>query len=232
MNRVDLAGGASQSETSPGTTSSGMRGLSSAAAKQRLVEFGPNEIRRERGVSSLPALALVMDPPEEDVLQRPPRHPDEPMLGRPQWRFIVITGVLEATVTLSVFVSVLIARDLAAARNLAFSTLVFCELFRAFAARSTTRVFWEVGAFTNVRLLAVVACSALFQLGIHHIPATQTIFDTQPLSAVDGAVTLLVALIPVTAIEVGKLVARWRRRSELTGTSASPPRTTRGFHPR
>jgi Ca2+-transporting ATPase len=53
MNRVDLAGGASQSETSPGTTSSGMRGLSSAAAKQRLVEFGPNEIRRERGVSSL-----------------------------------------------------------------------------------------------------------------------------------------------------------------------------------
>jgi Ca2+-transporting ATPase len=159
----------------------------------------------------LPALALVMDPPEEDVLQRPPRHPDEPMLGRPQWRFIVITGVLEATVTLSVFVSVLIARDLAAARNLAFSTLVFCELFRAFAARSTTRVFWEVGAFTNVRLLAVVACSALFQLEIHHIPATQEIFDIQPLSAWDCAVTLLVALVPVTAIEVGKLLARWRR---------------------
>lgn len=38
--------------------------------------------------------------------------------------------------------------------GLAFSVLVFAELFRAFAARSTTRLFWEVGAFTNIRLVA------------------------------------------------------------------------------
>ena len=104
----------------------------------------------------LPALALVVDPPEEDVLQRPPRHPDEPMLGRAQWRFIIAVGLLEAAATLGVFVWALNARDLAEARTLAFSTLVFGELFRAFAARSTTRLFWEVGAFTNLRLLAVV----------------------------------------------------------------------------
>jgi Ca2+-transporting ATPase len=104
----------------------------------------------------LPALALVVDPSEDDVLQRPPRHPDEPMLGRAEWRFIITTGLLQATATLGVFVWALNARDLSEARNLAFSVLVFGELFRAFAARSTTRVFWEVGAFTNVRLLAVV----------------------------------------------------------------------------
>jgi Ca2+-transporting ATPase len=69
----------------------------------------------------LPALALVVDPPEADVLQRPPRHPDEPMLGRAQWRFIVTTGLLQDVATLGVFVWALNARDLTEARNLAFS---------------------------------------------------------------------------------------------------------------
>lgn len=37
----------------------------------------------QRVTDGFPALALVVDPPEEGVLQRPPRHPDEPMPGRP-----------------------------------------------------------------------------------------------------------------------------------------------------
>ncbi len=163
----------------------------------------------------LPALALVVDPPEEDVLRRPPRHPDEPMLGRPQWQFIVTTGLLQAVATLAVFVWALNARDLVEARNLAFSVLVFGELFRAFAARSTTRVFWEVGAFTNIRLLGVVVFSVLLQLGIHHIPAAQAVFEIGPLSAADCALTLLVAMGPVTVIEVTKLVRRWSGRGDV-----------------
>ncbi len=162
----------------------------------------------------LPALALVVDPPEDDVLQRPPRHPDEPMLGRAQWRFIITTGLLQAAATLGVFVWALKARDLSEARNLAFSTLVFGELFRAFAARSTTRVFWETGVFTNVRLLGVVLFSVLMQLGIHYIPAAQEVFKVGPLSAADCALTLLVALGPVTVIEVSKLVRRWHARGK------------------
>ena len=158
----------------------------------------------------LPAIALIFDPPEEDVLQRPPRHPDEPMLGRAQWRFVVTTGLLQAASTLGIFVWALNARGLPDARSLTFSALVFGELFRAFAARSTTRVFWEVGAFTNMRLLAVVLFSVLLQLGLHHIPAAQAVFEIGPLSAADSALTVLVALGPVTVIEVSKLVRRWR----------------------
>ena len=165
----------------------------------------------------LPALALVVDPPEDDVLQRPPRHPDEPMLGRAEWRFIITTGLLQAAATLGVFVWALNARDLSEARNLAFSVLVFGELFRAFAARSTTKVFWEVGAFTNVRLLGVVVFSVLMQLGIHYIPAAQAVFEVGPLSTADCALTLLVALGPVTVIEVSKLLRRWMAAQRVTG---------------
>jgi len=162
----------------------------------------------------LPALALVMDPADEDVLNRPPRHPEEPMLGRAQWNYIVLTGLLQAAATLGTFAWALESRDLTEARNLAFSVLVFGELFRAFAARSTTRTFWEVGAFTNLRLLGVVLFSIFVQLGIHHIPATQVFFEIGALSLADCALTVLVALCPVTVIEVQKLVRRGRRTTQ------------------
>ena len=134
------------------------------------------------------------------------------MLGRREWQFIVATGLLQAAVTLGVFVWALQARDLVEARNLAFSVLVFGELLRAFAARSTTRLFWEVGAFTNLRLLGVVVLSVVLQIGIHHIPAAQEIFEIGALSAADCALTLLIGLCPVTVIELAKLARRWGAR--------------------
>lgn len=160
----------------------------------------------------VPALALVLDPPEQDVLMRPPRSPEEPMLGRVQWRFIVLTGVLQAAVTLSVYLWALETRELPEARNLAFSVLVFGELFRALAARSTDKVFWEVGVFTNVRLLIVVVLSVLLQYALHHIPIAQRMLDITPLSARDCALTIGAGLVPVTVIELTKLLRRVRHR--------------------
>jgi Ca2+-transporting ATPase len=115
---------------------------------------------------------------------------------------------LEACATLAIFVWGLHARDLDQARSLAFSTLVFAELFRAFAARSPTRLYGEVGAFTNVRLLALVVVSVALQLGIQYLPAARSLFGIGPLSLAHWAVTLIVALVPVTAIEMAKLVQR------------------------
>jgi P-type Ca2+ transporter type 2C len=156
----------------------------------------------------LPALALVMDPADEDVLSRPPRPPGEPMLGRAQWQFIVTTGILEAATTLAIFVWALASRDVTEARSLAFTTLVCAELFRSFAARSTTRIFWEVGPFTNLRLLGVVGVSALMQVAIHYIPVTQTFFEIGTLPVADGALAVIAGLCPVTIIEVQKLLRR------------------------
>jgi len=171
----------------------------------------------------LPALALVMDPVDEDVLSRPPRRPDEPMLGRAEWRSIVLIGLLEATATLGVFAWALESRSVGDARSLAFTALVFCELFRAFAARSSTRIFWKVGAFTNLRLLAVVIVSVLLQLSIHWFGVTERFFQITALSPSDCLLTLLVGLCPVTLIELQKLARAAR------GTPRAPS-ADRGSH--
>jgi len=157
-----------------------------------------------------PALALVMDPPDSDALRRPPRPPAEPMLGRREWKGIAAAGILEAAVVLGVFVWGLRAGDVGLARGLAFNTLVMSELFRAFAARSPTRLFGQVGIFTNLRLVVIVFASALLQFALHQIPALVSLFQLPDLSAARWALALLLGLVPVSAIELAKLARRPR----------------------
>jgi len=156
----------------------------------------------------LPALALVMDPPEPDLLDRPPRSPTEAMLGRTEWFRVMFRGLLQAVVALSVFAWALSRGDVTAARTLAFSTLVFGELFRAFSARSTTRLFWEVGVFTNLRLIGVVLVSASLQFAIHYFPATRELFRVNALTINHALLAMGLGLIPVTVIELAKLARR------------------------
>jgi Ca2+-transporting ATPase len=166
----------------------------------------------------LPALALVLEPPSPDVMRRQPRSPSEPMLGLPEWTAVGVTGLAEGVVVLGAFVWSLRAGDVARARTLAFGTLVFCELFRAFGARSRSQLLWELGLLTNVRLLAVVVVSVGVQLALHHVTGLRALFQLAPLSSYQTLVCLGLGLIPVTGVELGKL---WRRRG-ITGTAPPP----------
>jgi Ca2+-transporting ATPase len=154
-----------------------------------------------------------MDPAAGDVLDRPPRRPGEPMLRLREWGFIVTMALLDAAVVLGVYVSTLHTHGLDAARNLTFSTLVFVELFRSFAARHPERIFWEVGAWTNLRLVAVVALTGAMQVALHYVPVMQQLFHVAPLSVADLALAVGLGLVPVTILEVAKLLRRALRRS-------------------
>ena len=156
----------------------------------------------------LPALALVMDPPQPGVLDRPPRPAGEAMLGRAQWTRILWVGALEAVLVLAVFLVKLEGGDIGVARSFAFSTLVFCELFRAFAARSRSLIYWQVGAFTNLHLIAVVALSALVQVSLGHVPFARSFLRIEALAGADIALCIGVGLVPVTVMEIAKLLQK------------------------
>jgi Ca2+-transporting ATPase len=161
----------------------------------------------------LPALALVMEPPGPDLLGSGPRRPDEPMLGRPEWKLIGLTGLVLSATVLGMFLWALRNRTLPEARTLAFATLVFGHVFMTLAFRSRTKVLWELGPFSNLRLVAVVALSALLQVGLLAVPAAQRLFQLAELSLADGARTVLWGLVPVSLFELGKLARRAQRRS-------------------
>ncbi len=160
----------------------------------------------------LPALALVVDPPTDDALARPPRRPSEPMLGKREWADIALVGALTAIVVAAVFAWALRERELLEARNLAFSVLVFSEVFRSASSRSPDKLFWEVGALTNLSLVGVLVVSTTVQISIHHLPWTQRAFDIGPISMGDCTVALLFGLVPVTVLELRKLLLRVARQ--------------------
>lgn len=155
-----------------------------------------------------PALALVTDPTDKNAMREPPRNPRESILGRKEWRTVILTGLLQAAVTLAAFVWALKERNLDEARNLAFSVLVFGELLRAFSARDRVRPIWEVGVFSNPRLLGIVAISFAVQIGIHHIPAMQQLFQILPLSLLDCTLSILLGSVPLLVLELMKVVKR------------------------
>ena len=164
-----------------------------------------------------PALALVLDPPDPDILNRPPRRPDEPMLGRPEWGLILAMGLVHGALTLGVFLWALADRGLAEARALAFSTLVFGQIFVSFGFRSRQALLWEVGPLTNLRLIAVVAISAILQVALTQVPATQRLFQIGDLPLRDTVLPILFGLVPFTLLELAKLIPRLGRRRRAPG---------------
>ena len=165
----------------------------------------------------VPALALVTDRSIQSTMSRPPRPSSEQLIGAREWRRILFAGVLQAIPVLTVFTWALETRGLEAARNLAFSVLVFGELLRAFSARDPDRPFWEVGLFSNMKLFFIVVFTMMVQIGIHHIPATQALFGIGPLSLADCGLSIAIGAIPLAVIELEKVCRRWRltRGSEL-----------------
>jgi Ca2+-transporting ATPase len=155
---------------------------------------------------SLPALALIADPVSSDVMKRPPRDAAEHLLGRPEWLSVGWIGTLEALLVLTLFFITLKSAGLEQARNLAFTTLVFSQLWRAFGARSRTRIFWRVGALSNLWLLGVVILTAVLQLSLHFIPFAQEIFGLAPLTSSDLGVILPISLVTISVVEIRKIL--------------------------
>jgi Ca2+-transporting ATPase len=174
----------------------------------------------------LPALGLVLDPTDPDALRRPPRRPDEPMLGGAEWKLIAAVGALHGALTLAVFGWALPRDGLGAARTLAFSTLVFGQLFLPLGFRHRRKVLWALGPFTNARLLAIIALTTLLQLALTAVPATRALFHLTTLSRSHALVPVLVGLVPVSLVELSKLAAprRTRGRADRLRLSASGER--------
>jgi Ca2+-transporting ATPase len=157
----------------------------------------------------LPALALVMEPTDRDILRRPPRRPEEAMLGPSEWRLIVVIGLIHGAVALGTFVWARGAYGLAEARSMTFSTLVFGQIYSSLGFRNRLKVLWEIGPMTNLRLVAVVAVSASLQLALQRIPAARDLFHLTSPSIGNQLIPLLAGLTPISFLELAKLIPRW-----------------------
>lgn len=162
----------------------------------------------------LPALALAMEPAEPDLMRRRPRMSVERMLSWELGAAMIGQGALLAVIGLIAFrCGMGSSGDVDRARMLTFNTVVFSELFRALAARSSRWTFWQLGAITNPYLFGAVAISVLLQISLISSPLAHSVFEVTGQAWNEWPLIALLALTPVTLFESYKLIKQWRRSS-------------------
>jgi Ca2+-transporting ATPase len=155
----------------------------------------------------LPALALAMEKPKPDVMERPPRLPNEPFLTRARGLRILGHGFLVAAAAIGGFAYAHFHGGAGYGRAMAFHITTFTQLFFAFGCRSHRFTLPELGLFSNPWLFAAIALSSLLQMSLLWIPLTKDIFfATTPHFGFDWLLIFALALAPVTVVELGKII--------------------------
>ncbi|WP_394036703.1 HAD-IC family P-type ATPase [Xanthobacter albus] len=155
-------------------------------------------------------LVLAFEPPEPDVMRRPPRRADAPLLSPfLLWR-VVFVSVLFTTFTLGVFFHALAeGRDLATARTLVVNTIVVLEIFYLFNVRfmHMTSLTWR-GALGTPAVLLALAAVVIAQLAFTYLPVMHELFGTTPVTVMDGLIIIALGVIFMAVLEGEKVLLR------------------------
>ena len=155
----------------------------------------------------LPALALSMEPGEQDVMSRQPHHPKESLFARGLGGYTIWVGLFMAVVTVSAQAWAIHVGD-AHWQTMVFSVLCLLELGNVMAIRSERESLFTQGVLSNKALLVTVVATIALQLTTIYVPALNSVFKTAPLSAGELLLVLLLSSIVFFAVEMEKLIKR------------------------
>jgi Ca2+-transporting ATPase len=155
----------------------------------------------------LPALALSVEPEEGDVMKRPPSKPQESLFARGLGIQVVWVGLLMGAVTLSLQAWAIHVGDVHW-QTMVFTVLCLLQLGAVMAIRSEKESLFRRGILTNIPLLLSVFAALVLQLATIYVPSLNPIFKTQPLSAGELALVLVLSSIIFFALEINKMLQR------------------------
>jgi Ca2+-transporting ATPase len=163
----------------------------------------------------LPALALGVEPPENGIMEQPPRKPNEGVLAGGMGVNILWQGALIGLTALGVYYLALRwGRTLPEAHTMAFTTMALLQLVHSFNARSSSQSLFEIGVGSNRSLVYAFLASASLQAVVLFVPFLRGFFDTVLLQPTDWAVVLIFSLAPLVAVEMAKQLRQMRSGSE------------------
>ena len=156
----------------------------------------------------LPALALSVDPPERDLMQRPPRSRASGIFTRPVVTLIAVGGIWSALVTLALFSWALASeKPVTEAMTMAFAALVLIEFLKAYSFRSDRNSVLQK-PFANRWLNLAIVWELVLVVLVVNVPLLQDAFGTQPLPLSTWLVVIVSASTIVPVLELAKRVVR------------------------
>jgi P-type Ca2+ transporter type 2C len=156
----------------------------------------------------LPALALSVEPAEQQTMKRPPYPTNESIFGRGMGREIVLLGLLTGFVCIGTGYWYWQIDHATNWQTMLFTVLTFSELGIVLAVRSDRDSLFQQGFLSNQLLLVAVLLTFGLQLLVIYLPLFQNIFITEALSIIDLSVCILIGSLVMWAIEFKKWMLR------------------------
>jgi Ca2+-transporting ATPase len=156
----------------------------------------------------LPALALSVDPPEPDMMRRPPRNPRTGIFTRPVVTLMTLGGIWSAIVNLSLFTWALNSgRSVAEAMTMTFVSLVLIQFFKAYNFRSDRHSVLD-RPFANKWLNLAILWELLLLNAVVYLPFLHKPFGTFSLPLIDWAIVIAAAFTISPVLELAKWMER------------------------
>jgi Ca2+-transporting ATPase len=157
---------------------------------------------------SLPGLALTAEPPERNIMSRPPRHPEEGVFSQGRGFFIIKFGLI-------IGISALLFQAFAIKEGMPWQTMVFTALVIGrmavvMSVRSEEDSIFRIGFFSNRPLLGAIVLTIALQMAVVYMPFLNPVFNTQPLTLNELLLTLALSSVVFFAVEIEKLIKRKR----------------------
>lgn len=169
---------------------------------------------------SLPALALAVDPAEDDVMKKKPIKESGIFTKSRIWR-VAYQGIMIGLITLAAFIIGLATPEnilphveglsseevrVEIGQTMAFITLAFAELVHVFNVRNPKKSLFKTHPFRNKMLLLAIAVSAMLMIVILAVPTLRNVFSIPVLPAQDILEVILLVLSPILIVEIMKLL--------------------------
>ncbi len=158
----------------------------------------------------LPALALGVEPIDPEIMNRPPRKPNEKIFPASALANMALVGIIMAAGTLFMFEwAKLNTGDIVKAQSMAFTTLVLFQMFYVLTTRSEMTTIIKMGLFSNKYLILAVLSSMAIQMVVLYTPLSSVI-NSGPshIGLVDWGYMVLVSFTIFVVMEGKKMLMR------------------------
>ena len=154
---------------------------------------------------SLPAIALGLEKPEKDIMQRKPIDSKKGIFANGLWNKIILEGTMIGVLTLVAFSIGNKYYTLEVARTMAFLSIGFLELIHSINVKNEKSIF-ETGLFENKYLVGSFVLGIFVQTIVVVVPAFAKVFEVVPLSLTQWIITIAISILPIPVIELQKKI--------------------------